>query len=78
MKKIQVLGPGCTKCTATAKQITETASALGVEIAIEKVDDVAKIAAAGVMATPAVIIEGKLVHSGGVPPKERIEQWLLS
>ena len=76
MKRIEVLGSGCRNCGATAKQIEEAASKLGIEIALEKVEDFARIAAAGVLATPAVVIDGKLVHSGGVPTRDKIERWL--
>jgi small redox-active disulfide protein 2 len=76
MKKIQVLGTGCNKCVTTARQIDEIARRLNVAIDLEKVEDMAQIAAAGVMSTPAVVIDGKVVHKGGVPSRTQIEEWL--
>lgn len=76
MKKIQVLGTGCSKCVTTAKYIEDVARALGVPVQVEKVQDMREIAAMGVMHTPAVAIEGKVVHSGSVPLKDKIAGWL--
>ncbi len=74
--KIEVLGTGCKKCVNTAEQISEAAESLHVEAEVEKVTDPAVIMRYGVMATPAVAIDGKLVHSGSVPDRETIEGWL--
>jgi small redox-active disulfide protein 2 len=76
MKKIQVLGTGCSKCVTTAKFIEEVAQALGVPVQVEKVQDMRQIAAMGVMRTPAVAIDGQVVHSGSVPLKDTISGWL--
>lgn len=76
MKKVQVYGSGCAKCQTTAKLIAEVAKELGVAIELEKVEDYGKIAAAGVMSTPGVAVDGRVVHTGGIPPKERIAAWL--
>lgn len=76
MKRIQVFGSGCAKCKTTAQLIGETARQLAVSIELEKVEDYARIAAAGVLATPGVAIDGKIVHTGGIPAKDRVEGWL--
>lgn len=76
MKNIKVLGTGCANCNATMKLIEETAKAKGVEIQLEKVEDMAAILGYGVMSTPGVVIDGKVVHSGGVPSKSAVEGWL--
>ena len=64
MKKIQVLGTGCTKC----KLLTENAEAavreLGIEATIEKVDKIVEIMKFGVMATPSLVVDGKVVRVG--------------
>ncbi|SHE93093.1 small redox-active disulfide protein 2 [Modicisalibacter ilicicola DSM 19980] len=73
MKKIEVLGTGCKKCTTTAEQIQAVASELGLEVEVEKVTDPATIMNYQVMSTPAVAIDGKLMHSGGVPNRAKIE-----
>ncbi len=78
MKNIKVLGTGCANCNATMKLIEETAKAKGVEIRLEKVEDMAAILGYGVMSTPGVVIDGKVVHAGGVPGKGAVEGWLGS
>lgn len=74
--KVQVLGGGCSKCQMTARQVQEVAQLLGVPIEVEKVEQPAAIAAMGVFSTPAVAIDGKVVHTGGVPSREKIKSWL--
>ncbi len=76
MKNIKVLGTGCANCNTTMKLIEETAKAKGVEIQLEKVEDMAAILGYGVMSTPGVVIDGKVVHAGGVPAKAKVEEWL--
>ncbi|MHB9103192.1 MAG: thioredoxin family protein [Sulfuricella sp.] len=78
MKNIKVLGTGCANCNATMKLIEETAKAKGVEIQLEKVEDMAAILGYGVMSTPGVVIDGKVVHAGGMPGKGVVEGWLDS
>ncbi|MDZ7788631.1 MAG: thioredoxin family protein [Halofilum sp. (in: g-proteobacteria)] len=74
--KIEVLGTGCKKCVNTAEQISEAAQSIAVDAQVEKVTDPAVMMRYGVMSTPAVVIDGKLVHSGSVPDRETIENWL--
>ena len=76
MKEIKVLGSGCANCQTTAKLIEEVAKELGVEVNIEKVEDIAQIMSYGVMSTPGVVIDGKVVHAGGVPSRDQIADWL--
>ena len=76
MKEIKVLGTGCANCKTTLRLIEETASAKGVEVKLEKIEDMAAILGYGVMSTPGVVIDGKLVHAGGVPDRKKIEAWL--
>jgi small redox-active disulfide protein 2 len=76
MKDIKVLGTGCAKCKSTLKLIEDAAKAKGVEVRLEKVEDLKDIAGYGIMSTPGVVIDGKVVHAGGVPSREKIERWL--
>lgn len=76
MKNIKVLGSGCTNCKNTLKLIEQQARAAGVEIELEKVEDIAAIMGYGVMSTPGVVVDGKVVHAGGVPSKEAVDGWL--
>ena len=65
-----MLGSGCANCKTTLKLIEEIAQARGVAVNLEKVEDMAAILGYGVMSTPGVVIDGKVVHAGGVPSKE--------
>ncbi len=76
MKHIKVLGTGCANCNTTVKLIEEEARRLGMEIELEKVEDLAEIAAQGVMSTPGVVVDGTLVHAGGLPDTAAIRGWL--
>jgi len=78
MKQIKVLGTGCANCKATLKLIDDIAKAKGVAVQLEKIENIADIMAHGVMSTPGVIIDGKVVHAGGVPDRKKIESWLLT
>jgi small redox-active disulfide protein 2 len=76
MKIVQILGPGCKRCEATAEMVKAEAAKLGVEISVSKVTDYAEIAAMGVVSTPGIVIDGKVVHAGGLPRAEDISAWL--
>jgi len=78
MKEIKVLGSGCANCKTTLKLIEEVAQARGVAVNLEKIEDMAAILGYGVMSTPGVVIDGKVVHAGGVPDRKKIEGWLQS
>ncbi|OGB14757.1 MAG: glutaredoxin [Burkholderiales bacterium RIFCSPLOWO2_12_67_14] len=75
MMDIKVLGTGCTNCRNTIALIDQVAKAKGVEVKLEKVEELRDIMGYGVMSTPGVVINGKVVHAGGVPSREKIEQW---
>lgn len=74
--EITVLGKGCSRCEATINRIAGQAAELGIPINITKITDEVEIIQHGVMTTPAVIIEGKIVHSGGIPSIEIVQSWL--
>lgn len=76
MKNTKVLGSGCKRCIATGDMIRQEAERLGVPIELEKITDYAEIATYGIAATPGVVVDGKVVHAGGVPDKVRIAGWL--
>jgi small redox-active disulfide protein 2 len=73
---IKVLGRGCANCRNTIALIDEVAKAKGVDIQLEKVEEMRDIVGYGVMSTPGVVINGRVVHAGGVPSRDKIEQWL--
>ena len=78
MKDIKVLGPGCKRCVATAEMVQKEADKLGVPVTIEKVTDYAAIAGYGIAATPGLVIDGKVVHAGGLPKADDLARWLAA
>jgi len=76
MKNIKVLGTGCANCKRTLALIEETARTRGIEVKLEKVEDIADIMGYGVMSTPGVVIDGTVVHAGGIPDRKAVETWL--
>jgi small redox-active disulfide protein 2 len=76
MKTVTVLGPGCKRCGATADMVREQADRLGLAIQLDKVTDYAQIAAWGIVATPGIVVDGVVVHAGGLPKPEDVAKWL--
>jgi arsenite-transporting ATPase len=74
--KITVLGPGCSKCRSTIGLIERAAQDAGVEVEIVKVENPDEIRAFGVHATPAVVIDGEVVHSGRIPSPQAVRAWV--
>ena len=76
MKDIKVLGPGCANCKTTTALIEQVAKEKGQTIGLQKIEDLREIMGYGVMSTPGVVVDGKVVHAGGVPSRAKIESWL--
>jgi small redox-active disulfide protein 2 len=75
---IKVLGTGCANCKNTIALIEQVAREKGVPVTLGKVEELREIMAYGVMSTPGVVIDGKVVHAGGVPSRAKVEQWLAA
>ena len=76
MHKLQILGTGCAKCQSLTKATVAAADELGIEYELEKVTDFLKFADFGVMVTPALVVDGKVVVSGRVPKHEQLLELL--
>ncbi len=76
MKKVKVLGTGCANCKNTIALVETVARERGVDIHLEKVEDLQAIMGYGIMSTPGVVIDGLVVHAGGVPSCQKVEGWL--
>jgi small redox-active disulfide protein 2 len=74
--KIQVLGTGCPKCKQLEANVKKALEETGKKAEIKKVTDLNKIIEAGVMATPTLVIDGKIVCSGRIPTTEEIKNAL--
>ena len=73
---IKVLGTGCANCKNTIALIDQIAKAKGVSINLSKLEELRDIMGYGVISTPGVVIDGKVVHAGGVPSRDKVTQWL--
>ncbi|MFZ0324616.1 MAG: thioredoxin family protein [Actinomycetes bacterium] len=73
---IKVLGPGCTNCKNLERVTREAVDALGLDATIEKVEDYAVIMGYGVMSTPALVVDEKVVVSGRVPKPAEVREML--
>lgn len=76
MKTVKVYGPGCNRCETTETMVKEAAAKLGIAVEVVKVTDAKSIAMAGVMSTPGIAVDGKLVHAGGLPDTAKLDGWL--
>jgi small redox-active disulfide protein 2 len=70
---IKVLGPGCPKCKALEKATKEAIAESGIDATVTKIDDIVEIMNYGVMSTPALVIDGKVVVKGKVPTVAEIK-----
>ncbi len=74
--KLEILGVGCPKCKKMTILTEEAAKELGITAEIVKVDKISDIMNYGVMITPALVINSKVVVAGRVPAKEEIKDWI--
>ena len=74
--KIEILGMGCSKCKKLTELTSEAVKELGIAAEVVKVDKIEDIMKFGVMTTPALVIDGKVVVSGRIPSKEEIKMFI--
>lgn len=74
--KVTIYGTGCARCQQTATVVQQVLTARGISIELEKVTDNAQIASAGVMATPGVALDGRVVSTGKLPTPDEIAGWI--
>ena len=75
--KIQILGTGCPKCKKLTELSDQAAKELELEYEIEKVTEIPKILEFGVMSTPALAVDGKVLMAGQLPSYEKVKELLL-
>ena len=78
MLNIKVLGSGCTNCINLEKLCREVVTENGIDAEVEKVTDYKDIMSYGIMATPGLVVNGKVVHSGKLPTKSTLTHWLMN
>ena len=74
--KIKVLGPGCPNCKILEKKTIDAVAELNLDASIEKVEDIMKIMEFGIMKTPALVIDEKVVFSGRIPSESELKKLL--
>ena len=78
MRDVKVLGPGCARCQKVEEMVRAEAERRGIAVTIEKVTDYAAIAGYGVASTPGIVIDGTVVHAGGLPRSQDVARWLAA
>lgn len=76
MLSIKILGPGCANCRKLEEIAREAVASLGVAAEIDKVTDMQQIIDYGVLKTPGLVINGKLVSSGRIPAPQSVADWI--
>ena len=76
--KIKVLGPGCTNCKTLERRTGEALAALNMTADIEKIVEYADIASYGIMRTPSLVVDGKVVVQGYVPTVEKLKEIIVA
>lgn len=77
-KQIKILGTGCPKCKTLEDKVKKTVSELNIDAEISKVDDIMDIMAYGIMRTPGLVIDNKVVMSGRLPSQSELNAFLQS
>ena len=76
MVEIKVLGPGCANCKKLEQITRKVVESLGADANVTKVTDYQEIVELGVMATPGLIVNDKVVSSGRIPSETEVTTWL--
>lgn len=74
--KLQILGTGCPKCNKLAELVERVAREQKLDFTLEKVTDITAIMAAGVMMTPALVVDGTVIVSGRIPSESELQNLL--
>ncbi|HZW39468.1 MAG TPA: thioredoxin family protein [Ignavibacteriaceae bacterium] len=78
MLKIKVLGPGCKNCVDLEHLCSEVIAENGIEASIEKITDYKEIMEHGILRTPGLIINDKIISSGKIPVKATLTHWFMN
>jgi small redox-active disulfide protein 2 len=74
--EIKILGTGCPKCKTLEKMTQDTVADMGIEASVTKEEDIMKIMEYGIMRTPGLVVNGKVVMSGRVPSMSELKEFL--
>jgi small redox-active disulfide protein 2 len=76
VKVIEVLGPGCARCHETHRVVRHVLDEAKVDCQLQKVESVDRMVELGVLRTPAIAFDGRLVHQGGIPKSDEVKRLL--
>lgn len=76
MLNIKIAGPGCRNCHELERRVKSVLESLGCEATVSKLTEFQDIAGAGILTTPGLIVNGKIVSQGRVPDDAAIRAWL--
>jgi small redox-active disulfide protein 2 len=74
--RIEILGPGCPRCSQTMENAKEALKLIGKEAEVVKIIDFKKMLEYGITSTPALVIDGEVKCAGKVPSIDEIAQWI--
>ena len=75
-KKIEILGPGCARCKETYRVVQHVIETDHLEADVEKVESIERMIELGLLATPGIAVDGKVVLSGRIPKADEVRQLL--
>ncbi|HWP62052.1 MAG TPA: thioredoxin family protein [Candidatus Binatia bacterium] len=78
MIRVEVLGPGCIRCLRLEQEAARAIELAGVEAEVRKISDLRAILDYGVLSTPGLVIDGRVVSVGRIPRAEEIAGWLAA
>jgi small redox-active disulfide protein 2 len=78
MLNIKILGSGCSNCKNLEKLCREVVTENNLDANIEKVTDIKEIVSYGILSTPGLVVNGKVLSSGKLPTKNTLQHWLMS
>ncbi len=76
MQRIEILGPGCTRCKETYRVVRHVVDAAGLKVEVVKDESIERMMALGLMATPGIAIDGQIVVSGRIPKADEVRHLL--
>jgi small redox-active disulfide protein 2 len=74
--EIKILGPGCPRCHEVEKRTADALAELGFAADVEKISDIKRIMEYGILGTPGLVINGRVVSSARVPRLDEIKSWI--